>query len=90
MLLLEQGFSDFDVATATTSNLTVTQAVGEWAFEEGFDGIAYLSRLDPAQTCWAIYERPDMLLFGNVEIQPILDDDPDLGYVIDLFELPPL
>lgn len=86
-LLAGRRFTDFDVATATTGDLVVTQAIAEWAYIEGYQGIAYLSRLDPALTCWAMFERPGLLPIVDVEISSIADDDPDLRYAIDLFGL---
>ena len=89
-LLLDQGFSDFDISTATSDRLDVSQRIGGWCFERGYAGIVYLSRLDPARTCWAIFERTgrDASLLHVITIRPIAETDPDLRAVVALFGLP--
>lgn len=59
----------------------LTQAISRWAFERGFDGIAYTSRLDHRYTCWAVFEG------GASRIHPLgppdllNPDDPDFARV---------
>jgi hypothetical protein len=79
---------DFDVSVATSQHLEVTQAISRWAFDDGCDGIAYMSRFDPSATCWVIFERPDMLPLAEIAVQPLQADDPDLVYALGLFGLP--
>lgn len=89
-LLERHDLEDFDASTATSGIRPITRAVGQWAFNEGCNGIAYVSRFDPAVTCWALFERPGEAPFVDVDVQPLADDDPDFRYVVELFGLPPL
>jgi hypothetical protein len=83
--LLDLGFPDLDLSVALTSNRALTQAIGRWAYENGYHGIAYTSRFDVALNCWAV--------FDNAAIEPILPferisrDDPDLRVTAALFGL---
>jgi hypothetical protein len=87
--LLRLGIADFDLSAATSGDLDLTQAIAAWAYDEGYHGIAaYVTRFDPAGTGWAIFERADHVPIGDVEVQPIALDDPDLRAVADLFALP--
>lgn len=47
-----------------------------WDHRDCPDGIEYLSRHDPDQVCWAVFERPDMTFKKGTtaELQSILGD----------------
>jgi hypothetical protein len=89
-VLRTRDLDDFDLNVATSQELVVTQAVSDWAITEGCHGIVYVSRFDPTKSCWALFERSDMLPFHEVRIESIRPDDPDLLQIIDEFDLPPL
>lgn len=87
--LLDRGLTDFDISTATSDRLEVTQRVGGWAFDQGYAGIVFLSRLDPSRVCWAIFERPDpdSVRFQPIDVASVAETDPDLCAVMELFAL---
>ena len=52
----------------------LTQAISRWAFEQGFGGIAYTSRLHHRYVCWAVFEGTP--IHPNGPPVPITPDDP--------------
>lgn len=75
-LLLARGITQFDLSTATSSDRLLTQAIGRWAFRNGYHGIEYLSRHGAGLTCWAIFEgTPFVVHDAGVPIDLV---DPDL------------
>lgn len=78
------GHDDFDASHALSADRDLTQAIARLAFQEGFDGIVYKSRLEPALNCWALFDRCRIDL---VAIDAIAADDPDLVQVAALFGL---
>lgn len=87
--LLDQGLTDFDISTATRNRLEVTQRVGGWAFERGYAGIVFLSRLDPNRVCWAIFERsePEAVRIQPIAVHAVIETDPDLRAVMEIVAL---
>lgn len=81
---IEMGLDDFDMGDALTRRRDITQAIARWAFDEGYHGIIYASRLDPEYRCWAIFERGT---FDVIEIATIARDDEDLLAVAEVFDL---
>lgn len=84
-VLVELGVSDLDAAAVAGPDRRLTQAVSRLAYEWGMRGIAYPSRLDPARTCWALFEVAAFRGLGEAE--PLLPGDPDLLQVSDELRL---
>lgn len=79
------GLSDFDLSGALGPWRDLTQHVARWAYEQGYGGIAYHSRLDAELDCWALFEGTDFEKIGEPE--PILASDPDLREAAGVFGL---
>lgn len=62
-----------------------TQTISRWAYEHGYNGLAYSSRFDVAPTCCAMFERAMFEVTGSPE--SILPSDPDLLATAQLFGL---
>ena len=75
-LLVSLGLPDLDVAAVCGPERALTQSIARWAYERGYQGIAYRSRLESAYTCWAIFEGAAFEPVGDPEV--IRSDDPDL------------
>jgi hypothetical protein len=73
--LLELGHDDFDLGDALGRDRRISQAVSRFAYDNGFQGIAYISRFDDDFDCWAIFEGARFEVIDRV---PIPRDDPDL------------
>lgn len=76
-LLHRLGFADLDMSGVRGPNRAVTMAVSRWAYDAGFQGIAYRSRFYDALDCWALFEGARFARVGPAE--PVLPDDPDLA-----------
>ncbi|MGH2461966.1 MAG: RES family NAD+ phosphorylase [Chloroflexota bacterium] len=63
----------------------MTQAIARWAFDRGFEGIIYSSRLDSTLTCVAIFEGVATEPLGLAE--PIRIDDPNFRAAAETFGL---
>lgn len=72
------GRDDFDLSDALSRDRKLTQAIAAWAYDKGFHGIIYKSRLDAAFDCWAIFEGAQI---EPLVIESIARDDPDLHAV---------
>jgi len=83
--LRDLGLSDLDVAGVIGPMRDLTQAIARWAYEQGYAGIAYRSRLDERLTLWAVFEGAAFEPEGSPE--PIGPHDPDLAAVAKLFGL---
>ncbi|MBI4493874.1 MAG: RES family NAD+ phosphorylase [Chloroflexi bacterium] len=83
--LLSLGFSDLDVSGVFGPQRTLTQTIARWAYERGYAGLAYASRLDATLTLWALFEGASFEPIGLPE--PITPDDPDLVATAQLFGL---
>ena len=81
---VDLGRDDFDLGDALSRNRALTQAIARWAYENGFEGIIYKSRLDAAFDCWALFEGA---LYEPVSAMSIAHDDEDLIAVATLFGL---
>jgi hypothetical protein len=75
-LLHGLGIADLDVSGVRGPNRAVTMAISRWAYDAGFQGVAYRSRFDDALDCWAIFEGARVQRIGLTE--PLLPDDSDL------------
>lgn len=83
--LVHLGLKDLDLSSVVGPRRQLTQAIGRWAFEQRFSGIAYESRFDHSLRLWAIFEGTR---FDRVDLaEPIVSDDPDLVAVAKLFGL---
>jgi hypothetical protein len=83
--LLTLRLSDLDLSRVLGPGRTLTQTIARWAYEHGYAGLAYHSRLDHTLTLWAIFERAAFEPVGLPE--PITPDDPDLVATARLFGL---
>ncbi len=63
----------------------LTQAIGRWAYEHGYHGIAYTSRFSDVLACWAIFEGSAFERVADPET--IARHDPDLLIAAGLFGL---
>jgi RES domain len=52
-----------------------TQAVSRWAYERGYQGIVFSSRLDHRFTCWAVFESATIQRVGAPETITQADRD---------------
>ncbi len=84
-LLMTLGLSDLDLSRMLGPQRTLTQAIARWAYDRGYAGLAYASRLDGTLTLWALFERVAFEPVGLAE--PITPDDPDLVATARLFGL---
>lgn len=55
-LLVDLGMGDLDISGVRGPSRRLTQAIGAWAYDEGYSGIAYKSRFDDDYVCWALFE----------------------------------
>jgi hypothetical protein len=83
--LLDLGQEDLDLSGLVGPDRRLTQAIARWAYEAGFSGLAYTSRLDSRLVCWAIFEGAEFEVIGAPE--PIELNDPDLVAIARLFNL---
>jgi RES domain-containing protein len=84
--LVALGLKDFDASDSLSRNRELTQAIARRAYEEGYAGIAYPSRHDPAQGCWAVFERPGTTIVVENQV-PVRPTDEALVRVLAEFEL---
>jgi hypothetical protein len=63
----------------------LTQAIARWAYEHGYSGLVYASRIDARLACWAVFEGARFEQVGLPE--PITPNDPDLRAVARLYGL---
>lgn len=84
-LLLARGIDRFDASTATDEGRELSQAIGRWAFTNGYHGIEYMSRRHPVQLCWAIFEGTPFIVRDAGS--PINRADPDLLEVARVWHL---
>jgi hypothetical protein len=75
---------DFDMSDALTRRREITQAIARWAYDQGYQGIAYPSRLEIAFDCWAIFEGAH---FEIVRTTSIARDDEDLVAIAQTYNL---
>lgn len=74
-MLQQLGLDDFDLSDALSRNRHLTQTISRFAFDEGFQGIAYKSRFDDTFDCWAVFEGARFEPTGRFAI---LRNDSDL------------
>lgn len=74
------GLVDFDVSAATSERRILTQAIGGWAYERGYQGIRYVTRHAPHLYCWAIFAGDEYEIVESPA--PIAPDDHDFQAVV--------
>lgn len=77
-ILAYHGYRDLDAATVRTKDRRVTRWIGQWVYDQAdetgralYAGISYVSRLDSAWECWAV--------FGDVVMEEISQQSILLG-----------
>jgi hypothetical protein len=83
--ILTLGLTDLDLSRVLGPRRTLTQAIARWAYERGYAGLVYPSRLDARLTLWAVFEGGTFEPVGLPEL--ITPDDPDLAATARLFGL---
>ena len=83
-LFVAHGLTDFDLGDLLARDRSVTQGIAAWAWDNGYQGVLYTSRLDAAFDCWALF---DGARFEVEQIRTIPGDDPDLVAVATFFGL---
>jgi hypothetical protein len=87
------GYSELDVAVVRGRDRRITRLVSEWVYRStiseedpspAYAGIRYLSRINDAWECWAIFDDVELEV---VETTPLKREMPELVAVGDLFEL---
>ncbi len=82
--LAVQGFEYLDAGDALSRTYTLTRLVSRWAYQQGYQGIAYSSRYDTRRTCWAVFDGAGI---APVSSDPISSTDIDLLIAIGTFSL---
>ena len=77
--LTELGVSDFDISAATHEARSLSQAIGQWTRDQGYQGIRYVTRHAPSLSCWAVFEGVEWDVIENG--RPIAPGDADLQIV---------
>jgi len=54
--LADLGYDVLDARAALSLDRPFTQGVSRWAYEQGYQGIIYTSRIDTRHTCWALFD----------------------------------
>jgi RES domain-containing protein len=82
---------DLDVATVRGGDRRVTRIVSQWAYDQAADdgrpeyaGVRYISRLDSAWECWAVFEDVEIT---EITRRSVLPTDTSLRRVADLYGL---
>ncbi len=74
------GEVQMDLSDVTTRDRNLTQRISRWAISNGYQGIAYTSRLSHAFDCWALFESA---VFDRADDpRQITEDDPELLRVV--------
>lgn len=84
-LLRQLALPDLDVSVLRGPSRPLTRAVGRWAYDAGFQGIAYRSRFHDGLDCWAIFEGAEFDRVGASD--PLARNDRDLRSAAALFGL---
>jgi hypothetical protein len=83
--LLRLGVADLDLSRVLGPRRLITQTIARWAFDRGYAGLAYSSRLDSNLALWAVFEGASFDPIGLPEL--ITPDDADLVATARLFGL---
>ncbi len=83
--LVSLGLEDLDASTVTGPYRELTQAISRWAYDRGYQGIAFPSRHEPRYSNWAIFEGAAFEPVG--EPRRISRRDRSLTYVLRQFGL---
>lgn len=90
--LVSLGYGEnLDISDVRNRDRRLSRAIAEWAFTaqdaDGgalYSGIRYVSRLDTASTCWAVFEGT---VISDRRVESIERTDPDLQAVADQWGL---
>jgi hypothetical protein len=83
--LHDYGLIDVDLGGICGPARAFTQEVAGWAFDRGYNGLVYASRLSATFECWALFDTARIEAVGPVV--PISLEDPDLQAVAHVFAL---
>ena len=85
--LIRLGYPEaqLDLGDIMSRDRKLTQWISRWAFDQGYQGIAYKSRLDCGYDCWALFEGADVEPMTMP--MAIARDDPDLLAVAEMLGL---
>ena len=84
-LLIQLGIPDFDASVLQRSGpRELTQRVSRFVYDEGFDGIRYLSKYGHDIENWALFEPAELTAVRRESIRP---DDADLRQALGIFDL---
>jgi hypothetical protein len=84
-LLISLGIPDFDASVLQRSGpRRLTQHVSRFVYQQGFDGIRYLSKYGHDIENWALFEPAELTDQSDDEIR---QDDPDLLEALRMFKL---
>jgi hypothetical protein len=85
-MLVYYGYSDLDISVVRGDDRRVTRWISQWArdCDLPFAGVRYLSRLEDAWECWAVFDHVKLV---EVERRPILVNDETLAAVAKRFGL---
>lgn len=85
------GHGDLDVSTVRSGDRRATRIISQWAYDQAEDdgsptyaGIRYLSRLNSAWECWAVFEDVEIT---EISRRSVLSTDTALRRVADLYSL---
>lgn len=92
-LLAYYHYDDLDVALVRGRDRRVTRYISQWVFEQAdedgdplYAGIRYLSRLNTAWECWAVFDDVEI---EELERRPIRGDDRSYKKIAKLYGLTP-
>ncbi len=81
-----RALSDYDASVLMSATpREFTQAISRYLFENGFAGVAYLSRFAPEEVCLALFE--DRHSLHDATVATIANDDVDLANAFGLHHL---
>lgn len=78
------GFDDLDVPTVRGGDRRITRWISQWAYENHYAGVRYLSRLNSDWECWAVFHDVDIT---EVERRGINEGDEALARIAKSFDL---
>lgn len=75
---------DVDLSTITSAERAFTQVCARYVFEQGYDGVRYVSQLGSSWECWAMFDTSAVLVERSSPAA-IEHDDADLIAAAQLF-----
>lgn len=77
-------YADFDLMAAASDRRRLSQSIGLWAHQTGYDGIRYPTRHTPDLDNWALFDHVTIDVLG---VAALSQDDLDFRAVCDLWHL---